>query len=96
MSQAYTDIDTSVLSEMDFDSVCQTTRYLVNPITKNIIKKLPQCGRKAEYVITYHAIDTCEPCTRLCCERCFMLVKNRDTCAKCGAMKLISYNTIEV
>lgn len=94
MSQACTDIDTSTVEEMDFDSVCQSTRYLINPITGKVVKELPQCGKKAEYIVTYHSVMNCEVRTRLICEPCFQFFKRKHACKVCDALIVINYHTI--
>lgn len=84
-NQVSFEVDTSSLTSMEFDSVCECET--VNILTGEIVAK---CDNVAVWIATYHGIRPCtDSVTKLVCQVCLTSI-NSLNCTDCGAERLIS------
>lgn len=89
MSQASTDIDTSVLSDMEFDSICEIKLRQQYPPFRIV----ELCNGVAFAVATIHTIQRCETTTINICKPCLERWKDHN-CFVCNAGFLINWMVI--
>lgn len=78
-------VDTSVLSSMEFEPVCECVKIDIR--NKEILEV---CDQPAEFVVIFHGIlPSCCVASKLMCKRCVTSLKGRN-CHECRAERFIS------
>lgn len=88
-SQGSFEVDTAVLSSMEFESICECVT--INLYTKEI---LATCSEPATWVVLFHGIiPECGTTTKLMCSKCIKTIIGHQ-CLSCGAERFISATAI--
>lgn len=88
-SQGSFEVDTAVLSSMEFESICECVT--INILTKEI---LATCNEPASWVVLFHGIlPSCCTASKLMCSKCIKTLIGHE-CDDCGVERFISATPI--
>lgn len=90
-----TETDTSSLSAMDYEPVCEAVVVNYYFLSDRIEDEEP-CVNTATHIIKFHTIDGCYVTTKLMCNTCIQnMLKHDHGCLRCGEKVVISLMTIK-